>query len=90
MSKLLTGSINLSKMDKTKLFKSESSGHFFLNIAVWVNDEEDDYGNHASIQQQQSKEDREAGAPRIYLGNMKMMSSGGLVPAKEEEVKELF
>ena len=77
MAKLLTGSINLSKIDKTKIVDRDKNGNpfengsKFLNIVVWVNDEVDDYGNKASIQIGQSKEEREAGVKSIYIGNLK-------------------
>jgi len=65
MSKLLTGSINLSKIDKSRLYKSEK-GEMFLNVSVWINDELDNYGNIASIQQQVKKDEL-----KIYIGNLK-------------------
>ena len=77
MSKLLTGSINLSKIDKTKIISTDKNGNpfengaKFLNVVVWLNDEADKYGNNASIQISQSKEEREAGAKAIYIGNLK-------------------
>lgn len=77
MSKLLTGSIDLNKIDKTKIVDRDKDGNLFqngakyLNVAVWVNDELDNYGNKASIQISQSKEEREAGAKSIYIGNLK-------------------
>jgi hypothetical protein len=77
MSKLLTGSIDLNKIDKTKIVTTDKNGKPFenegkyLNIVVWLNDEADQYGNNASIQISQSKEEREAGAKAIYIGNLK-------------------
>jgi hypothetical protein len=77
MSKLLTGSIDLSKIDKTKIVSVDKEGNSFknnakyLNIVVWVNDEPDQYGNTASIQIGQSKEEREAGVKATYIGNLK-------------------
>ena len=68
MSKLLTGSINLSKIDKSKLFKSEK-GDVFLNVAIWINDNVDNYGNIASIQQSTKKDEN-----KIYIGNLKEFS----------------
>ena len=65
MSKLLTGSINLSKIDKSKLYTSEK-GEKFLNDSVWINDEVDNYGNIAAIQQSTKKDET-----KIYLGNLK-------------------
>jgi hypothetical protein len=77
MSKLLTGSIDLNKIDKTKIVSTDKNGKPFengakyLNVVVWINDEADQYGNNASIQLSQSKEEREAGAKAIYIGNLK-------------------
>jgi hypothetical protein len=77
MSKLLTGSINLSKIDKTKIISTDKNGNpfengaKFLNVVVWINDEADRYGNNASIQISQSKEEREAGVKATYIGNLK-------------------
>ena len=77
MSKLLTGSIDLNKIDKTKIVSTDKNGNPFesgakyLNVVVWLNDEVDKYGNNASIQISQSKEEREAGVKAIYIGNLK-------------------
>jgi hypothetical protein len=62
---MFTGSINLSKVKKDKLFTSEK-GEKFLNITVWLNDEPDNYGNLMSIQERGKK-----GEPVNYLGNLK-------------------
>jgi hypothetical protein len=77
MSKILTGSIDLNKIDKTKIVTTDKNGNPFengakyLNVVVWINDEADKYGNNASIQISQSKEERDAGAKSIYIGNLK-------------------
>ena len=65
-----TASINLSKIDKTKLITGKS-GDKYLSIVIWENEQTDQYGNDFAIQQQLSKEEREAGAKPIYLGNGK-------------------
>jgi hypothetical protein len=77
MSKLLTGSIDLNKIDKTKIVSTDKNGNPFengakyLNVVVWLNDEADQYGNNASIQISQSKEERDAGVKATYIGNLK-------------------
>ena len=74
---MLTGSIDLTKIDKTKIVSTDKNGNPFengakyLNVVVWLNDEADKYGNNASIQISQSKEEREAGGKAIYIGNLK-------------------
>lgn len=65
MSKLATGSINLSKIDKTKLFTGKT-GDKWLDLTVWINDVPDKNGNDLSIQQQTKKDEE-----KIYLGNAK-------------------
>ena len=64
MSKLLTGSIELTKIDKTKIV--EKDGRKWLNIAVWINENKDNYGNIANIQINTKKDE-----PKIYIGNLK-------------------
>jgi hypothetical protein len=78
MAKFLTGSIDVSKIDKSKIQKTDKDGNPFkngakyVNIAVWVNDEEDNYGNIASIQQSMGKD-----APKNYIGNLKEFKKDG-------------
>ena len=53
---MLSGSINLTKIDKTKIVSTNKEGNPFdngakyLNVVIWLNDEADQYGNNASIQ----------------------------------------
>jgi hypothetical protein len=77
MKTMLTGSIDLSKIDKTKVISKDKDGNPFkngakyLNVVVWINEEVDQYGNIASVQISQSKEERESGAKATYIGNLK-------------------
>jgi len=77
MARMLVGSIDLSKLDKTKVVTTDKNGKPFengakyLNVVVWLNDENDQYGNIASIQESISKEEREGGAKATYIGNLK-------------------
>jgi len=93
MAKLLTGSINLSKIDKTKIVDRDKNGNpfengsKFLNIVVWINDEPDNYGNTASIQIGQSKEEREAGVKSIYIGNLKESQSRNNEPTSAKNAQ---
>ncbi len=95
MSKLLSGSIDLSKIDKSKIVTRDKEGKLFengakyLNIQMWVNDEPDQYGNTASIIINQSKEEREAKAEKIYIGNMKTILDGNKPNQKEGDADDL-
>lgn len=77
MATMLVGSIDLNKIDKNKIVKTDKNGQPFqngakyLSVVVWINDEVDQYGNIASIQESISKEEREAGVKPTYIGNLK-------------------
>ncbi len=79
MSKLITASIDVTKLVKEKLVKGKKGT--YANLTIWVNDELDQFGNDVSIQQSLSKEEREAGVAKIYLGNGKQHKGEG--PSRE-------
>ena len=78
MNKLLVGKINLSKIDKEKLFKGEKG--IYCDIAVWFSEEPDKYGNNLSIQQSTKQ-----GEDKIYLGEAKFYIPKEKPAPKEEE-----
>lgn len=93
---MLIGSIDLTKIDRSKIVSTNKDGKPFengakyLNVVVWINDEADQYGNNASIQISQSKEEREAGEKATYIGNLKLPQSRNNEPtsAKRESVDD--
>lgn len=64
MSKLYHAKIDLAKIDKEKIFVGKKGK--YIDLAIWINDEEDNYGNIMSIQQSTKKEETS-----IYIGNGK-------------------
>jgi len=74
---MIYGSIDLNKVEKSKIISKDKDGKVFengakyLNIVVWVNDQVDAFGNIASVQQSLSKEERENGVKSVYIGNLK-------------------
>jgi len=64
MNKLLIGKINLSKIDKTKIFEGKKGK--YIDIAIWFSEEPDQFGNNLSIQQSTKKDEA-----KIYLGEAK-------------------
>lgn len=90
MSQLLFGSVDFSKLLElakagNKAFKKAENGKIYLNLNVWINDDTDQYGNHASIQtsfKDAKKEDR------IYVGNMKKGEGGGGTPVQSSDIPE--
>jgi hypothetical protein len=82
MSKFLTGSICLSDLPKEKITTSERNGKKYLNVVIWINDVEDKFGNIASLQVSQTKEERESKAAKVYIGNFKAPAAPA-VPAED-------
>lgn len=76
MNKLFLGKINLSKIDKSKLFDGKTGK--WMDITVWFNEEPDEYGNNLSIEQSTKK-----GESKIYIGNAKFY-----IPKEETKDKQ--
>ena len=47
MATILSASLNVAKIDQTKLIDGRTGK--FLNVTITINDEVDKYGNNASI-----------------------------------------
>ena len=77
---MITGKINLSKVDKEKLFKGEKG--IYLDVILWETPNSE-YGDYM-IKQGVSKEDRDAGYQSEIIGNAKIRTSGG-APSEEEK-----
>lgn len=75
MAMIISASINLDKIDKSKVIKGKKGN--YANIVITVNDELDNYGNQGPIYMQQSKEERDAKQPKDYLGNLKVVWDNG-------------
>ncbi len=90
--KLITGKINLSKINKNNLFKSEETGNIYLDIKIMIKAEKDQYGNNGFISQQFQKENRkDANGEYIntpILGNVRTFTPDEIVPTKENELPE--
>ena len=74
MATLLGLSIDVTKIDKSKLKDGK-----YLNLTVSVQDETNQYGQNVSAYHEQTKEESEAKANRIYLGNGKVFWTDGNV-----------
>lgn len=70
MNQLFIGSICVSDIPKEKLTQAKN-GKLYLNIDIWINAENDQYGNIGSVSVRQSKEEREAKLKKVYFGNFK-------------------
>lgn len=75
MASIIKTSINLDSIDKTKIINGKKGK--YLPIVITLNDEVDQFGNQGPVIIEQSKEEREAKAEKIYLGNVKVVWSNG-------------
>lgn len=82
MAQLFSASLDVKKITKSKLVEGKKGT--YANVTISINDEADQYGNTASIYESQTQEEREAKAPKVYLGNAKLVwSSDGGSTAKQ-------
>ena len=74
MSKLISLSLDVTKINKSELVSGAKGT--YLNLTISLNDIEDKFGNTVSAWQSQSKEQREAKEDRVFLGNGKVVFDG--------------
>ena len=71
MALILATSINLNEIPKDKIIVGKKGK--YLPISITLNDELDQFGNQGPVIVSQSKEEREAKTPKVYLGNVKVV-----------------
>jgi hypothetical protein len=84
MAAIIQASIDVSKLPKEKFVKGKKG--VWYNFTISVNDDTK-YGNNVSLSDSQTKEEREAGKPRDYLGNGKVIWTNGSITKAESEVQ---
>jgi hypothetical protein len=75
MASIIKANINLNEIPKDKIYKGKKGN--YLGITITINDEVDNYGNQGPVVVEQTKEEREAKAPKVYLGNVKVVWTNG-------------
>ena len=97
MASIIKASINLSEVPKDKIYVGKKGK--YLPITITLNDELDQFGNQGPVVVEQTKEERDAKAPKTYLGNVKVVWTNGdnvgvaprtdqAAPASNVEVKD--
>lgn len=82
--------IDVTKIDKTKLFNAKS-GAKYLDLTVFIDSsEEDKHGNHGAIRQAQTKEERQANVKAPILGNAKVFWQEQSTEPKQEPKQDPF
>lgn len=92
MGKPMHGSICMTdlseafKKNHSAFNKSKKNGKLYANIAVWMNDEPDEYGNILSFQLNSKKD---APDDKVYFGNAKLPEGNKPTPAAAAEVLQV-
>ena len=75
MASIIKTSINLNEIPKHKIIDGKKGK--YLPITITINDEVDQFGNQGPVMVEQSKEERESKAAKVYLGNAKVVWTNG-------------
>lgn len=78
MAGIIKTSIDLTKIDKSKIIDGKKGK--YLPISITVNNEPDQFGNQGPVCIDQTKEEREAKVAKVYLGNCKVVWTDGVFP----------
>ena len=86
MARLVSIKIDLSKIDKSRIFESQKTGAKYLDITGVLTDTPDQYENNGFVKQNTTKEERESGLKLPIVGNFKLLkileSPGQSAPAQ--------
>ena len=82
MSAIIQMSIDVTKIDKSKLKDGK-----YLNVSISVNDETR-YDNNVSMSYNQTKEERESGAKKIYFANGRVAWTDGIIKVAEKAIQK--
>ena len=75
MASIIKASIDVNKIPNDKIFVGKKGK--YLPITITINDELDQFGNQGPVVVEQTKEERDAKAPKTYLGNVKVVWTNG-------------
>ena len=81
MGAIIQMSIDLTKIDKAKLKDGK-----YLNVTLSVNDETR-YDNNVSMCYNQTKDERDAGAKKVYFANGRVVWTDGVIKVAEKSVE---
>jgi len=86
MGSIASISIDLSKLDKSKIVNGKN-GQKYYNLNIGINDLTDQYGNNIQVTEPQTLEQRNAKEPKTFFGNGKVFWTDGKIEvAKKNEV----
>jgi hypothetical protein len=86
MGKLINSQINKSKLQGLVHYTNKNTGDESVNITISLNDTPDQYGNNVAIWISQTKEERDAKAQRVFLGNGKIVFDSDMPKQNAPEI----
>ena len=81
MKQVIELSIDVSKIEKGLMYKSPKTGRTYLNLAVLIRDEKDQYGNDGFVTQKVPQGVERDKGP--ILGNAKIKERPGTAPQQQ-------
>ena len=75
MASIIKTSINLNMIPKDRIITGKKGK--YLPMTITINDEPDQFGNQGPVVVDQTKEERDAKAPKTYLGNVRVVWTNG-------------
>lgn len=85
MSQIISASIDLNKIDKSKIVTGKNGAKYY-NFTIVVNDKPDNYGKDVQLKDSQTKEQREAKEKAPFIGGGKTVwKSTTDVPAQSSQ-----
>ncbi len=86
MSALINVSLRVDKLPKEKFIQGKD-GAVYYNFTIGVNDESNQWGQNVSATDSQTKEEREAKKPKMYLGNGNVVWTDGNIKLADKKVE---
>ena len=86
MGALINLSLRVDKLPKEK-FVQGKDGAVYYNFTIGVNDESNQWGQNVSATDSQTKEEREAKKPKMYLGNGNVVWTDGNIKLADKKVE---
>jgi hypothetical protein len=74
--------------ERHSAFSKAKNGKIYANVSMWVNEEEDKFGNLVSLAINPSKERKDVDK-KVYFGNLKKGKEIGKAPISDNDLKNV-
>lgn len=76
--RIYSATIDITRINKNKLFKGEKGDGIYLSVRLIVNDEADQWGKHVLIYQNQTEEESQIEGKQKPLGKGVLVAKNGI------------